>query len=305
MKKKFVTAMLIMTMSASLLAGCGSSSDTGSTDTTKTEESTGTEDSSDAADTEEDAIANPWIETDATGILNATGFLMSAPAGATNVTYSYIEDDGLAQMSYELDGKNWNYRMQYTDMLTDISGMNYNWDSEEEGEVSWMAANYYAYVGDEEMVHLVCWYDALTGIDYSLSATAADLDGMDIQAYAEQIYTSMQGEATDDPTGDAENELKEYFLGEHTRSEDGSTLTITDKGDGTYDIAISITRLTSMEGGVGTFADHKMTFEIQDQSENPMKGMIYRDSDNSLVIRITDSTWDYLQTGEELAGFGK
>ncbi len=305
MKKKFVTAMLIMTMSASLLAGCGSSSDTGNTDTTKTEESTGTEDSSDAADTEEDAIANPWTETDATGILNATGFLMSAPAGATNVTYSYIEDDGLAQMSYELDGKNWNYRMQYTDMLTDISGMNYNWDSEEEGEVSWMAANYYAYVGDEEMVHLVCWYDALTGIDYSLSATAADLDGMDIQAYAEEIYTSMQGEATDDPTGDAENELKEYFLGEHTRSEDGSTLTITDKGDGTYDIAISITRLTSMEGGVGTFADHKMTFEIQDQSENPMKGMIYRDSDNSLVIRITDSTWDYLQTGEELAGFGK
>ncbi len=305
MKKKFVTAMLIMTMSASLLAGCGSSSDTGSTDTTKTEESTDTEASSDAADTEEDAIANPWTETDATGILNATGFLMSAPAGATNVTYSYIEDDGLAQMSYELDGKNWNYRMQYTDMLTDISGMNYNWDSEEEGEVSWMAANYYAYVGDEEMVHLVCWYDALTGIDYSLSATADDLDGMDIQAYAEQIYTSMQGEATDDPTGDAENELKEYFLGEHTRSEDGSTLTITDKGDGTYDIAISITRLTSMEGGVGTFADHKMTFEIQDQSENPMKGMIYRDSDNSLVIRITDSTWDYLQTGEELAGFGK
>ncbi len=304
MKNKIVIAMTIMTMSAAMLAGCGSSVDQGTTAETTTETTADAEDTTDTADTEDTQIANPWTETDATGILETTGFLMSAPSGATNVTYSVMEEDGLAQMSYELDGASWNYRMQAGEKMTDISGMNYSWDMEE-GEFLGMAANFYAYVGDDEMVQLVCWYDALTGINYSLSATGDDLDGMDIQAYAESIYSSMQGEATDDPTGDAENELKEYFLGEHTRSEDGSTLTIKDNGDGTYDIAISVTRLASLEGGVGTFAEHKMTFEVQDPSENTLKGMIYRDSDNSLVVRITDSSWEYLPNGEELAGFGK
>lgn len=304
MKNKFVIAMFVLSMSAAMV-GCGSSSEQGSTTEATTETTTDTTDTTDTEDTEDTQIANPWTETDATGILDATGFLMTPPSGAADVTYSYLEEDGLAQMSYTLDDASWNYRMQAAEKLSDISGMNYSWDLEEEGEVSWMAANYYAYVGDEETVYLVCWYDALTGIDYSLSATGTDLEGMDIQAYAESIYTSMQGEATDDPTGDAENELKEYFLGEHTRSEDGSSLTIEDNGDGTYAVAFSITRLASLEDGVGTFAEHKMTFEIQDPSENTMKGMIYRDSDNSLVIRITDSTWDYLPNGEELSGFGK
>ena len=304
MKNKFVIAMLILSMSTAMV-GCGSSASEGTTTETATETTTDSEDTTDTEDSVDTQIANPWTETDATGILNATGFLMSAPSGASNVTYSYLEEDGLAQMSYELDDADWTYRMQATEKLSDISGMNYSWDLEDEGEVSGMAANYYGYAGDDEMVQLVCWYDALTGIDYSLSATGTDLDGMDMQAYAESIYTSMQGEATDDPTGDAENELKEYFLGEHTKSDDGSTLTIADNGDGTFDIAISITRLASMEGGVGTFAEHKMTFEIEDPSENTLKGMIYRDSDNSLVIRITDSTWDYLPNGEELSGFGK
>ncbi len=301
MKNKIVIAMTIMTMSAAMLAGCGSSTDQGTTAETTTETTADAEDTTDTADTEDTQIANPWTETDATGILETTGFLMSAPSGATNVTYSVMEEDGLAQMSYELDGASWNYRMQAGEKMTDISGMNYSWDKEE-GEFLGMAANFYGYVGDDEMVQLVCWYDALTGINYSLSATGDDLDGMDIQAYAESIYSSMQGEATDDPTGDAENELKEYFLGEHTRSEDGSTLTIKDNGDGTYDIAISIARpIVYLEDTAGTFAEHKMTFEL----ENTLKGMIYRDSDNSLVVRITDSSWESLPNGEELAGFGK
>lgn len=46
------------------------------------------------------------------------------------------------------------------------------------------------YIDDLYCVHVVNWYDA--GLSYSLSACGYDLNGMDIQVYAEQIYEASQ-----------------------------------------------------------------------------------------------------------------
>lgn len=285
MKKKMVSVLLVMAMSVAAMTGCGS------------------------ADKEETGIANPWTESDREGVLEATGFDMAAPEGATELSYSYMSESGLAQMRYELDDADWVYRMQMTDALTDISGLSVDWMSEEAGEVAGREAMYYSYgaLNDETVddVQMVNWYDAVTGVCYSLSATREELNGMDIQAYAENLYAPLQGDATDDPEKDRENELNEYFLGEHQRSDDGSTVDIEDNGDGTFDVDINIVRLCSLEDGIGTFAEHKMTFEVTDPSGNPMSGVIYRDNDNSLTVKITDSTWDYLPNDELLEGFGK
>ena len=253
-------------------------------------------------------IANPWTQSDRQGVADATGFEMTPPEGAENVAYSYTEADSLAQMTYELNSDKWTYRMQEADELTDISGMYYTWDAEEKGEVSGREAIYYSYGGLDNAgddIQVVNWYDAVTGVTYSLSAVGSDLNGMDIQAHAESLYVPLQGEATDDPERDRTEELNDYFLGEHKRSSDDSTLTISDNGDGTFKIDISITRLCDMEGGAGSFADHKMNFTIDDPNGEKMTGVIYRDSDNSLTIKITDSTWTYIQSGEILDGFGK
>ena len=253
-------------------------------------------------------IANPWTQSDRQGVADATGFEMTPPAGAENVSYSYMDADSLAQMTYELNSDKWTYRMQEADELTDISGMYYTWDAEEKGEVSGREAIYYSYGGLDNAgddIQVVNWYDAVTGVTYSLSAVGSDLNGMDIQAHAESLYVPLQGEATDDPKRDRTEELNDYFLGEHKRSSDDSTLTISDNGDGTFKIDISITRLCDMEGGAGSFADHKMNFTIDDPNGEKMTGVIYRDSDNSLTIKITDSTWTYIQSGEILDGFGK
>ena len=253
-------------------------------------------------------IANPWTQSDRQGVADATGFEMTPPEGAENVAYSYTEADSLAQMTYELNSDKWTYRMQEADELTDISGMYYTWDAEEKGEVSGREAIYYSYGGLDNAgddIQVVNWYDAVTGVTYSLSAVGSDLNGMDIQAHAESLYVPLQGEATDDPERDRTEELNNYFLGEHKRSSDDSTLTISDNGDGTFKIDISITRLCDMEGGAGSFADHKMNFTIDDPNGEKMTGVIYRDSDNSLTIKITDSTWTYIQSGEILDGFGK
>ena len=155
------------------------------------------------------------------------------------------------------------------------------------------------------MVQLVNWYDAVTGVTYSLSASGTDLDGMDLQVYAEAVYQPLQGEATDDPEGDRREELDQYFLGEHTRSEDSSSLTITENADGTFTVSLSITRLCNLENGVGTFDSHKMYFDVEDPDGGTLSGMIYRDNDNSLTVKITDSTWSLLPKDEVIDGFGK
>ena len=313
MKKKLILTLTAAAVSMAMITGCGSSSETATTEASQTESEAAESTEAEGTESEEDVIgmANPWIESDEQGVLEATGFDIKAPEGATDVAYSYIPDNKLAQMQYVLDDINWTYRMEPSDELMDISGMYYGWteDDGDKGTVSGREAVYYGYLApedsDEESAQLVNWYDAVTGVTYSLSAVAKDLDGMDIQAYAEKLYVPLQGEATDDPEGDRANELKEYFIGEHESSYDGSKLTISDNGDDTFNVNIDIFRLCSLENAVGTFENHKMNFEAEDPNGNKMTGMIYRDSDNSLTVKITDSSWDLLPTDETIEGFGK
>lgn len=324
MKKKLVLALTMMAVSALAMNGCGSSAGQGDSKEEQSvevtsislepkEESTNTStaqsEESTAQTTESTELANPWIESDWQGVITATGFDMTAPDGATNVTYSYMSESGTAQMSYELDGEQWSYRIQPADELTDISGMNYDWDGVIDDQVAGCEAKDYSYVGENHNttgdVQVINWYDAVTGVTYSLSATGTDLDGMDIQVYAENLYAPLQGDATDDAAADREFELTNYFLGEHVRSYDSSSLTISENADGTFEVIVDIVRLCTLENGVGTFKEHKMYFEAQDPNGNAISGMIYRDSDNSLDVKITDSTWDYLPNDEVLEGFGK
>lgn len=312
MKNRLVLAMMVIAVSTAWMTGCGSTSGTAAgegTSSAEVWENTQETGESDAADGESSTeLANPWTESDEQGVAEATGFDMTPPEGAENVAYSYLADENLAQMSYELDDAQWVYRMQSADALTDISGLYMDWTGEE-GTVSGREAMYYGQCdpNDEttDDVMLVSWYDAVTGVTYSLSATGTDLNGMDIQAYAEELYVPLQGDATDDPEADRERELQDYFLGEHEKSEDGSTLVIADNGDGTFRVDLSITRLCTLEDGVGTFAEHKMTFTAKDPNGEDISAVIYRDSDNSLVVRITDSTWGYLPNDEVISGFGK
>ncbi|MBQ7625381.1 MAG: hypothetical protein IJS65_08930 [Clostridia bacterium] len=258
-------------------------------------------------------VANPWTQSDKQGVLEATGFEMTPPEGAADVSYSYMEKDKLAQMTYTLDGAEWVYRMQPADKLTDISGMYYEWKTEK-GEVAGREAVFQAWtdaqsasqtVDGAKSVQVVCWYDAVTGVAYSLSASGDELNGMDIKVYAENVYSELQGESAGDADAEKAEELETYFLGEHSRKEDGSTLTITEKEDGTFKVDISIVRLCNLEDGEGTFEDHKMSFSVTDPAGNAMGGVIYRDSDNTLTVKITVSFWDLLPSGEVLEGFAK
>lgn len=297
MKSKIVLALAFMAISTAIMAGCSPASK----NPNQGSENTGIPENME--------IANPWTESDKQGVAEATGFEMAAPDGASEVSYSYMSENGLAQMSYVSDGAKWTYRIQTADELTDISGISIEWSDKTEGNVAGREAIFYSYSNSSDEtadeIKLATWYDMVTGVSYSLSVSGKELSGIDMQKYAENLYAPLQGDATDDPEKDRENELNDYFLGEHKRSYDESVLTISDNNDGTFKIDINIVRLANLENGIGTFEDHKMTFEIDDPSDNKISGVIYRDSDNSLTIKITDSTWEYLKNDDILSGFGK
>ena len=291
MKSGKITLLLVLVLVLALFAGC-SRADSGETAN----------------------VANPWTESDQQGVLEATGFSMTAPEGAADVAYSYLAESGLAQMRYVLHGADWVYRIQKADELTDISGMEYEWVGQQAGTVAGRDAMYYTWtdaepdtetLDDVSGVQVVNWYDAVTGVTYSLSVSGKDLGGMDLQVFAEDLYEPLQGEASGDPEAERTEELNAYFLGKHTRSDDGSELNIAENADVTFAVDLTIIRLCNLENGVGTFEDHKLSFTVEDPNGNPMGGVIYRDGDNRLTVQITDSTWDLLPADEVIEGFEK
>lgn len=318
MKKKITLILTAAAISITAVTGCSQSSGGAAETSTAAESESETEASEaeaaagEADSTKEAESSEQWIKSDKQGVLEATGFELTAPEGAEEVEYAYLEADKTAQMTYTLDDKNWTYRMKSADKLEDISGRDQEWldaacANNGNDFVSGREANNYSYVGaeGENDIQIVDWYDAVTGTVYSLTAEGEDLDGMDIQVYAENLYEPLQGEATDDAAADRENELNDYFLGERKSSYDDSTLKISDNNDGTFRVDISITRLCDLENGTGTFDDHKMYFVAEDPNGGEISGMIYRDNDNSLTIKITDSSWELINVGDTFESFEK
>ena len=48
----------------------------------------------------------------------------------------------------------------------------------------------FRFIGEEGYADLCTWYDAESGVSYSLSVTAKDLDGFDLLAIAEAMHDS-------------------------------------------------------------------------------------------------------------------
>lgn len=186
--KKFVCVVMMAAMSLSMVA-CGMSED-------KSDDRVTMEVEAIEEDNETTAVGNPWTEADEQETAAATGLDLKAPEGATEVNYSYMEAEGMTQLTYVYEGHDWVYRAQPTEALTDISGLNYTWIIDDPGKVADCEAEYLAYseqaedsefIDDMFFVHAVNWYDAAAGVTYSLSASGKNLDGMDIQVYAENL----------------------------------------------------------------------------------------------------------------------
>ena len=163
----------------------------------ETAEADATDDSADEDEAAAIGVPNPIIEATAAEVLERTGVSFATPAGAQDVAYFIIETDSsaIAQMTFTLNGVDCTCRIcgagVPTDGLEDISGMYYEWTSEDATLVGGNDAELYWIEGEQG---IVLWYDYAPGLLYSLAVdSGATRDNLLL--LAEELYNPVQGDA--------------------------------------------------------------------------------------------------------------
>lgn len=214
MKRRLLVLTTVMALTAGSLVGCGST-DTGSQEPAQEEaaaqESTEAVEAAEATTQESAEIANPWVEITEDEAKELCYGLFKAPEGAQVISWMKCEDLGdpdkgigpMIQLDFTLDNNTFTARAQQgASEDTDIAGNYVEWTvgPEDCTLANWGGGNMpgktYRSINDAGYVDQITWYDIEVGVSYSLSVAAADLDGFDIQAVAEQMYAG-EGEAAD------------------------------------------------------------------------------------------------------------
>ncbi|GEM_PF-6175277 len=134
-------------------------------------------------------VANPWVDTTAEGLKASLGYEFKLPEGSTNAVYRMNTSVKMGEVDFTYDNMKYTARIQATSALTDISGVYANWDVVDDCNVNGAAGKSMRSLGKDETIDVIYWYDAKKGLSYSLMTKAKDLDGFDIEAIAEMMYT--------------------------------------------------------------------------------------------------------------------
>lgn len=144
------------------------------------------------------AIANPWTETTADEMVTTLGFGFGIPQDAEDVVYSMNTEIGMGQATFTVNGLEYTVRMassSITDEIEDISGMNYEWELVEDVEIEGRPGKLMQAQDGDNTVEVCIWLDVVPGFVYSISTVQSDVDGLDLTAFALEVFQPMQGEA--------------------------------------------------------------------------------------------------------------
>ena len=203
--KKGILMMLMVSLIA--LAGCAKGQ-------TQEPVQTPNEENTEVAKEEVEApasnIGNPWVDCTEEDILEKLDYYMFAPGDAKDVKCQLNESDGMAQMTFKYGEPEleYTYRIKKSSEFEDISGLYYEWTVDEEQQVGWCNGVCKRYVGDTETIDLCMWYDEDIELMYSLSTSAADLDGFDIVAMVGQFFLPEDESEIFMPSNFLENNLQ-------------------------------------------------------------------------------------------------
>jgi len=154
----------------------------------------------------ETMIANPWTDADPDRLMQALGLSFGVPEGAQDVAYRMLEAESLAEMQFTLGDASLTARIRPA-MFEDISGMYYEWTSDEPVSVGWCEGRLMRAPDGEETADLLLWWDAAPGLMYSLSALSPE--GIDLLPVADDVYLVTQ----DDVDGLTAEGLAEVLAG--------------------------------------------------------------------------------------------
>ena len=140
-------------------------------------------------------MPNPWVETDADGLMETLGLQFDVPEDAEDVVYRMLESEKLAEMKFILNDMPFTARIKPAALeMEDISGLNYKWYMEKESNDHWYKEKIMQAKDGNDTVQALLWFDIVPGLTYSLSTKAPDLDGFDIIAVAQMVWHRAQGD---------------------------------------------------------------------------------------------------------------
>ena len=141
-------------------------------------------------------LVNPWTDMTAEQLLDASGLSFAVPEGAENVIWRYMKEEGLAEMQFTWANGSFCARIQpvglKTGEIVNIAGMYYDWMHEESVKVGGCPGTVAVAEDGNGWAELCLWHDPVHGLTYSLSVEAADVDGLDLAALAEQVYVPVK-----------------------------------------------------------------------------------------------------------------
>ena len=244
-----------------------------------------------------DGLPNPIEETTAEGITEASGFVLTAPEGAENVKYAIINaEEPTYEMSFTLDGKDYCYRVTPTSSVeaADTTGVYYDWNYE-----GVTVANFDAKYASNDEATVLYWLDVVPGINYSLSCNA-NVAADDMIALAESLYVPTQGDSDGDEIDGSE--LAQLMAG-HYEDENSNTVDVVYTGMSTYDVTISINRLSVFEG-IGRFEENCVKFTVEAPDGSTITGRFFPEVEgDGFDLCFTDSQWNLLESGTTFEGF--
>ena len=94
--------------------------------------------------------------------------------------------------------------------------------------------------------------------------------------------------------------VSEALTGHFVSDYDGSSLTVSTREDGRYDIEIDLFRLTLLDDGIGDDSDGGIDFTATDAAGEPIGGHISI-ADSTATLTFVHSTWSLIEEGAEWA----
>ncbi len=116
---------------------------------------------------EQVGMSNPiHIVDDSEALKAQLGYTVVAPAEAEEAAYSYIEGEGIGQVSFKKGGISYMYRVKSAEAAEDISGVYASWTETVDAEYEGLALTLKHVENAEGIVY---WYDAEAGVTYCVS----------------------------------------------------------------------------------------------------------------------------------------
>ncbi len=292
MKKRIVILSGICVCMLAVLGGCGKKEEKKDT----VEESAAIEFSEE--ENNEAGMGNPWVEITEDEAGKLCSGLFKAPEDAGSVQWLKNENLGDAGKGLgpliELDFKK--YDMDFTARAqqgvaedADISGVYAEWTAgpEDVTLANWgggsMKGQICRAIDDMGYTDLITWYDAAAGVKYSLTVSAKDLDGFDLQAVAEQMYPGAngpEGNAADAPDVPKEPENADGIYGSYLKSSDAGMIGTTDE----YGLLYKVVYWSSLSDGTLSLAGSMDCRNVREQDP------ISVSDDLMHVFTVNDST---------------